>query len=255
MLVDAEVVDHGLHGERHGPLHLPLGVAHDGLQALLGPGLAIRVEEEAHAAARHAAEHPEAPEGVSHFGAHLLDEGTGVQVPGPGNDGLDGAVEVALGRGADAVDVALLQLSQDFIQNADGFAPALPLRLGAQQVLLGHHLEDGSDVLRHPAVNQDQALLELVACFPGDLLRAEYLVVGKKTPAADAEFRVGLHGADSMDELDSGPHAARVLPASARSGQPLAQDGARCHETTLVFLQSAGECMNLAGGPHAYRNE
>ena len=34
---------------------------------------------------------------------------------------------------------------------------------GAEQVFLRHHLQDGTHVLRHPAVYQHQALLELLA--------------------------------------------------------------------------------------------
>ena len=66
-LVDGEVVDHGLHGEGHGVLQPPLGVAHDGGHALLRFRLAPGREQEPHAAAGHAAQHPEAPEILAHF--------------------------------------------------------------------------------------------------------------------------------------------------------------------------------------------
>ena len=76
-------------------LHAALGGAHNVLQAVERFGLAARVEEEAHAPAGHAAEHPEAPEIAAHFGADRLDQRRGVEVAGPRNDGLDGAIEIA----------------------------------------------------------------------------------------------------------------------------------------------------------------
>ena len=35
------------------------------------------------------------------------------------------------------------QVAEHFIENADGLLAALPLGLRAQQVFLGHHLQDG----------------------------------------------------------------------------------------------------------------
>ncbi len=61
-----------------------------------------------------------------------------------------------------------LQVPHHLVQNADGFLPAAPFGLGAEQVLLGDHLQDGSDVLRHPAVHQHQALLKLLARFAAE---------------------------------------------------------------------------------------
>ena len=55
------------------------------------------------------------------------------------------------------------QVADHFVQNADGLLAAVPFGLGAQQVFLGDHLEDGPDVLRHAAVHQHQALLQLLA--------------------------------------------------------------------------------------------
>ena len=140
-----------------------LGFAHDGLHALLRFGLAARGEDEAHAAAGHAAEHPEAPEIVAEFGAGALDQGVGVEVAGPGNDGLDGAVEVALGARADGADVAAFEVAEHFVEDADGLLAALPFGFRAEQVLLGDHLQDGADVLGHAAVDQHEALLQAFA--------------------------------------------------------------------------------------------
>ncbi len=125
-LVDGEIVDHRLHGERHAMLHDALGLAHDGLHALLRLGLALRAEEESHAAAGHAAEHPEAPEMLAEFGARAPDQGVGIEVAGPGNDGLYGPVEILLRAGPDGSDLAPLQVAHHFIENADGLLAALP---------------------------------------------------------------------------------------------------------------------------------
>ena len=112
MFVDGEIVDHGFHGEGHGMFHLPLGVAHDGLQALLGPRFAMGSKEKSHAAARHSTEHPEAPEVVAHFPAHAANQRVRVEISGPGNNGLNGAVEIPLRAGAQAANVAALQAAQ-----------------------------------------------------------------------------------------------------------------------------------------------
>ena len=40
---------------------------------------------------------------VAELGAHAVDQRSGVEVAGPRNDGLDRAVEIALGGGADAL--------------------------------------------------------------------------------------------------------------------------------------------------------
>ena len=134
-------------------------------------GLRARAEEEAHAAAGHAAEHPEAPEILAEFGARAANQRLGVEVAGPRNDGLDRAVEIPLRARADGADVAVLQVAHHFVENADGLLAALPLGLGAQQIFLGHHLQNRPDVLRHAAVDQHQALLQFLASRLRNLVR------------------------------------------------------------------------------------
>ena len=46
---------------------------------------------------------------------------------------------------------------EDFVEDAERLLPAVPLRLGAEQIFLRHHLEDRPDVLRHAAVDEDEA--------------------------------------------------------------------------------------------------
>ena len=75
--VDGKVVNDRFHREGQGMLQFLLGGGHDFLEALLGEALFLRSEDEAHAAAGHAAQHPEAPESLAEFGAHAFDESLG----------------------------------------------------------------------------------------------------------------------------------------------------------------------------------
>jgi hypothetical protein len=253
--VDGEVVDHRLHGEGHGVFQAALGFAHDALHGALRFGLAARMEQESHAAAGHAAQHPEAPEILAKRGPRAFDQAVGVKVAGPRNDGLDGPVEIPPGPLADPADVALPQAVHHFVQDADGLAARLPLALAAQQVALGDHLEDRSHVLRHAAVHQHQAVFELLARRGRNLRGIEDAVSRQQAAAADAEFGIALTGGHAVDQLDARPDAARILPAAARPADPFAQNGARGHQAPVGFLQAAGERVDLPGGAHAGRNQ
>ncbi len=76
-----------------------------------------------------------------------------VKIGGPGNDGLDGAVEVTLQAAAERADVAPLKMAGDFVEDFDSLAAAEPLGFTAQEVFLGDHFKNGTDILRHAAVN------------------------------------------------------------------------------------------------------
>ena len=138
-----------------------------------------------------------------------------------------------------AADVAVLQPLQHVVQDANGFAAPGPLGFRAQQVLFRHHLQNGADVLRHSAVHQHQAVLQLLAGRRRNLVRTEDVVARQQAAAADPELRVALPGAHAVDQLDAGPHAARILPAAARAAQPLAQNGARRHQAPVLLVQAA----------------
>src|ERR1022692_2200364 len=196
-------------------LHGALGFAHDGLHALLRFPLAPRAEEESHAAARHAAQHPESPEILAEFGARAADQGVGIEVAGPRNDGLYGPVEILLGTRPDGADITRLQVAHYLIQYGDRLLAAEPFRFRAQQVFLGHHLQDGPHVLRHAAVHQHQALLQFLARGLIHAVEAEDLVVGQQASAADAEFRIALARLDPVDQLDAGPDAAGIPTSCA----------------------------------------
>ena len=91
---------------------------------------------------------------------------------------LNRAEEIAVGGGADAADVAASQAARISSRMRSCLLAALPLGVGPQQVLLGHHLEDGPDVLRHAAVDEDEALLQLLARLRRCVLAIEDAVVG-----------------------------------------------------------------------------
>ena len=80
-------------------------------------------------------------------------------------------------------------------------------------------------------------------------------MIGQEASAADAELRIAFPGRDSVDELDSGPYTAGILPAAARSSQPFAQNGPRRHQAPLRFFETAAQSVNLVGGAHARGDE
>src|ERR1019366_1052547 len=172
-------------------------------------------------------------------GARAADQGVGIQVAGPRNDGLYRSIEVLLGTRPNGADIAILQMAHYFIENTDGLLAAKPFRLRPQQVFFGHHLQDGPHVLRHAAVHQHQALLQFLARRLPDAIDAEDLVIGQQASAADAEFRIALARLDPVDQLDPGPDAAGILPSAATAAEPFAQDGSRRHQAAVVLLQRA----------------
>ena len=161
LLIDRKIVDHGLHGKRYAVLHAPLGFAHDGLHTLLGLLLFLRAEQEPHAAAAHATQHPEAPEISAELLARAFDQCVGIKICGPRNNALQGAFKILLQRTAQRAHVAPLEMPGDLFENSDSLPPAHPLGFAAQQVLLGDHFKNGTDILRHAAMDQHEALLQL----------------------------------------------------------------------------------------------
>lgn len=161
--VDLEIVDDGVHGEGEGVLQFALGGDHDFLETDEGFFFALGVDDESHAAAGHAAEHPEAPEVVAEFGLGACDEGFGEVVGGPGDDGLEGAAEVVGGEFSELFDVSGFEGFEDLVEESEGFFAALPFGGGAEEVFFGDHLEDGADVLSHAAVDEDEGVLEGLA--------------------------------------------------------------------------------------------
>ena len=209
-------------------------------------------EDEAHAAAGHAAEHPEAPEVVAEFGARPRDQRLGVEVAGPGDDGLERPVEVALRARADRADVAALQVAEHFVEDAERLLPAVPLGFGAQQVFLGDHLEDRPDVLRHAAVDEDQAVLQLLARRSAERRSVPRIVwcgssrprlmpnSGSPSPARTPWISL-MPGQTPPESCQPPPEPPSHSPRMARAAT----------SRRSCFLERAGERLGLAGRAHA----
>src|SRR5207248_791602 len=140
-------------------------------------------------------------------------------------------------------------------QNLQGCLAAFPFGLGTKQVFLGHHFENGADVLGHAAVNEHEALLQFMANLVGSFFARENVMLRQETPATDAEFEIAWFGANDSDQFHAGPDAAGILPTAARAADPLPQNRARGHEAAFVLQQWTGERFGLASGAHANGNQ
>ena len=120
-----------------------------------------------------------------------------------------------------------------------GFLACGPFGLAAQQVFLGDHLEDGADILRHAAVDEDQRVLELLPRGGGGVVVVEDAVGRHQAAAADTEFGVAFAGDRAGDQLHTRPDAAGVLPTTAGASDPFAEQGAGEHDAAFVFGESA----------------
>ena len=173
--------------------------------------------------------------------SHLRDQRLGVVVGGPRDDRLDRPAEIAGGRLAERPDVALPERLDHLVEHPQRILPPVPFLLAAQQVLLGHHLEDRPDVLGHAAVHQDQRIQQRLPRRLGHLVAVEDPVARHQAPAADAELRIALARRHPADQLDPRPDAAGILPAAARAAEPLAEQRPREHDPAFVLLQRAGQ--------------
>ena len=246
--VDGEVVDDRLHGEREAMLEAPLRRRHDAGERLLPLEAGRWIEDEPHPPARHATEHPEAPEAIAEAGPDGIDQRFGVGVARPGDDGAERAGEIARRGRGDPPRVPGGEAGDDLVEHLPSLDPGLPLRLAAEKVFLGHHLEDRTDVLGHAAMDEDERFLEIDS-------QRHRIVPGEETPAADAELRITLGGDDPADELCSRPHPAGILPPATTPAEPFAEDRPGRDETTLRLVEPADEGAGLPGGPHADTDE
>ena len=70
---------------------------------------------------------------------------------------------------------------------------------------------------------------------------AEQSVTRQQPAAADAEFRITGLGGGAFDEFDARPYAAGILPAAARTAEPLAENGAGGDDAAFGFFHRASE--------------
>ncbi len=239
--VDPEIVDDRVHGEREGVLQFALGADHDLVDCFERFRFAGGFDNEAHSAAGHAAEHPEAPEIVAEFSGNAGDESFGKVVGGPGDDRLERAAEVLGGELSEGANVAGAQGIEDLVEEVEGVLTSLPFGFGTEEVFLGDHFENGADILGHATVHKDEGIGESLAGLGGNFLVAKDVVLGHEATPGDSVFGVGLPGDFTFDELDAGPDSTGVLPAAAGAADPFAKNGSRKYEASLTFGEFAGE--------------
>ncbi len=181
-----------------------------------------------------------------------LDERLGVEVAGPGDDRLDGLAEVRAwwpprwpGRRPSG------ERRGSRRRMPPHAAARRPLRLAAQQVFLGHHLQDRADVLGHAAVDEDQALLQqprgsAATRPPGRGSGGSGSRRPRLTPNSGSPSPAG----DAADELHARPDAAGVLPAAAGAAEPFAEDRAGERPAALAPPRAAAR---RASGPGRWR--
>src|SRR5205823_11924135 len=110
-----------------------------------------------------------------------------------------------------------------------------PLGFGAEQVLLRNHLQDRPDVLRHAAVDEDEAVLQIAANLRRGVVGAEDLVRRQQPAAADSVFRIALGGGRALDELHPGPDAPGIRPPAPGAADPFPEDRPGRDEPPLLF--------------------
>ena len=159
VFVDGKIVDHRVHGKRQRVLQLAFGGEHDLLQFFLTFAFSLRRKNKTHAAAGHAAEHPEAPEVIAKGGSCARDQLFGIKTRDPRDDRLQRAEKVIRQRGAERADVSGGKQTKNMIQRGDSLAPRLPFSFAPQQIFLRDHFKNRSDVLRHAAVHEDERVL------------------------------------------------------------------------------------------------
>ena len=80
-------------------------------------------------------------------------------------------------------------------------------------------------------------------------------MIRQQAAAAGAEFPIAFLRRNPVNQLNSRPYPAGILPTASRSPQPFAQNGARRHQTAVILTEAAGERADLLGGAHAQGNE
>src|ERR1039457_1607644 len=162
-VIDGKAIDDGIHRKGQARLQAPLLTAHRLEHHGLGFELHLGIKDEPHAATRHAAQHPETPETLAKHSLGPLDESIGVVVRHPGNDALERTAEVPRCQSAELPQIAFVKNLEDVAEDLQELLARLPLTGGAKQKLLGHHLENRTDVGGHSAVYHDQGVLEQIA--------------------------------------------------------------------------------------------
>ena len=201
--------------------------------------LAFRVENESHAAAGHAAEHPEAPEIRAEFRRArdamsvsvkaLLAQGMMVWI---GSLKLR-VVSAPIARTSPARSAPTISSS-----NADGLLARRPIRRRERSRYFSVTISRiGPTFCAMPPWTSTRLCCKRSARFRRSVVLIQNLVRRHEAAAADAEFRIAFAGEHAANEFHARPHAAGILPAAAGAAEPFAEQRARQHQPAFVLLQ------------------
>ena len=104
-------------------------------------------------------------------------------------------------------------------------------------------------------MNDDEAVLQFLAHLQRDNFVIENFVLRHQAPPAHSKFRIAFLGQSALDQFDSRPDTAGILPAAAGAANPFAQNGPRQNQTAFVFFECPFERLRLPCRAHANRNE
>ena len=149
---------------------------------------------------------------------------------------------------AESCDIAGAQRAEDLVEKTERFLPRLPFGTGTEEILLCDHFENGSDVLSHPAVNEDEAVLQTFTSDFGNVIVCEKMVPRHQAAARYSVFRVARLRGHTLDQLDPGPNSAGILPAAAAAAEPFTEQRASEHEASFVLLKRTDQRIGLGGG-------
>ena len=109
IIVDRKIVDDRIHRKRHGCFHTAFDRHHHALEPVLSFFAHRRIEDKTHAAAGHAAQHPESLELIAVLRPTFLNQAFRVRIAAPGNNGLQRLVKVAMRGRSDSGNIAGFQ--------------------------------------------------------------------------------------------------------------------------------------------------
>ena len=170
--------------------------------------------------------------------ARAGDEQLGVEIARPRNDGLERAEEISAGRARRCARMSpRAQLRRESHREcrwpAAGAVHSASQRRRYFSVTISRI---GPTFCAMPPWTSTRLSCSF-SRSPANPIAPEHGCVGQQAAAADAVFRIAVERRRAFDQLDPRPHSAGVLPAAARTADPLAEDRARGDDAALVFLQ------------------
>ena len=215
--VDGKIVDHRFHCKRQRGLQFLLALGHDFQQASLCQRPLFGGKNKAHSAPGHAAQHPKSPKRIAELGTDTLNQTFCEVVRSPRDDGLNGLLKIPCRGTTDSLHITLSERAQDLTENTQHAFARHPFRRGTQQVLFGNHFQNGTDILSHAAVHQDEAFLQSAASVRGGILVTENAVLGHEPSTANPKFRIAVGGRHAFYQFHPRPNPSGVLPTASRT--------------------------------------